>query len=236
MNGEPYYFTLGVPDAERGASFYSQLFGWELDHGHITNLALCGGVAGPEWGVGPKLYLGFDDVAAGVARVRELGGTATEPAVVASGEYTDCTDDQGTRFSLGWTHPEMEDDQIAGLKGRTEPRAVLGYLTIGVPDVDRAVAFYAGLLGWEAEAAAPNRPWTYRHVTSTELPLGFTDHVVDPQLQLYFRVDDGPTMAADVSRLGGFAGDPDHGENGYSVSCHDDQGTPFSLWQPAPGL
>jgi hypothetical protein len=130
----------------------------------------------------------------------------------------------------------LEQEQLAGLEHRPEPRGSLGYLTIGVPDVDRAVTFFAGLFGWEAEPAAPNRPWTYRHVTSTGLPLGFTDHALDPQLQLYFRVDDGPAMAAEVERLGGTLGRPDRGENGYSVPCRDDQGTPFSLWQPAPGL
>ncbi|MGZ4718427.1 MAG: VOC family protein [Acidimicrobiales bacterium] len=236
MNGEPYYFTLGVADPARGEAFYSELFGWELDHGHITNLALSGGIAPPEFGLGPKLYLACADVAAGVARVRELGGTATDVNVVRSGELSDCTDDQRTPFSIGWIHPEMEAEQMAGLPDHPEPRAQLGYLTIGVPDVDRAVAFFAGLFGWEAEPPAPNRPWTYRHVISTELPLGFTDHGQDGPLQLYFRVDDGPAVAAEVERLGGTVGEPDRGENGYSVAAHDDQGTSFSIWQPAPGL
>jgi predicted enzyme related to lactoylglutathione lyase len=236
MNGEPYYFTLGVPDADRGAAFYSELFGWGLDHGHIANLALSGGIAPPEFGLGPKLYLACSDVAAGVDRVRALGGTATDPQIVRSGEFADCTDDQGTGFSIGWTHPEMEHDQIEGLNAQPEPRGQLGYLTFAVPDVDRAVTFFAGLFGWAAEPPAPNRPWTYRHVTSTELPLGFTDHEADPQLQLYFRVDDGPSMAAEVVRLGGAVGDIDTGDNGWSAPCRDDQGTPFSLWQPAPGL
>ena len=236
MNGDAYYFTIGVPDASRGEAFYSRLFGWELDHGHILNLALCGGIAPTEFGPGPKLYLGQDDVAAGVARVRELGGNATDPQVVRSGEYADCTDDQGTRFSIGWTHQAMEDEQRAGLKDHPEPIGVLGYLTVGVPDVDRAATFFAGLFGWEAQPPAPNRPWTYRHVTITELPLGFTDHTVDPQLMLYFRVDDGPAVAAQVEGLGGTLGEPAESENGYSVACHDDQGTPFSIWQPAPGL
>jgi len=236
VNGEPYYFTLGVPDVDRGAEFYSQLFGWELDHGHVLNLALSGGIAPPEFGLGPKLYLGCADVAAGVARVRELGGTATDPQVVRSGEFSDCTDDQGTRFSIGWTHPEMDEEQIEGLKARPEARGQLGYLTFAVPDVDRAVTFFGGLFGWGAEPPAPNRSWTYRHVTSTELPLGFRDHAADPQLQLYFRVDDGPAAAAEVVRLGGSVGAVDTGENGWSAPCHDDQGTPFSLWQPAPGL
>ncbi len=236
MNGEPYYFTLGVRDVDRGAAFYAALFGWELDHGHICNLARSGGIAPPEFGLGPKLYLGCADVAAGVARVRELGGTATEPQIVRSGEFADCTDDQGTGFSIGWTHPETDQEQIEGLEARAEPRGRLGYLTFAVPDVDRAATFFAGLFGWEVEPPAPNRPWNYRHVTSTELPLGFTDHTADPRLQLYFRVDDGPAAADEVLRLGGTVGAADVGDNGWSAPCHDDQGTSFSLWQPVRDL
>jgi uncharacterized protein len=40
------------------------------------------------------------DVAAAVARVREAGGTSTEPHREPYGLIAECTDYQGTRFSL----------------------------------------------------------------------------------------------------------------------------------------
>jgi predicted enzyme related to lactoylglutathione lyase len=40
------------------------------------------------------------DVAAAVGRVREAGGTSTEPHREPYGLIAECTDDQGARFSL----------------------------------------------------------------------------------------------------------------------------------------
>jgi len=40
------------------------------------------------------------DVRAAVARVREAGGTATDPAFAGYGTSADCTDDQGAPFWL----------------------------------------------------------------------------------------------------------------------------------------
>ncbi len=42
-----------------------------------------------------------DDAAAAVQRVREAGGTATDPVRQPYGLMADCTDDQGTVFYLG---------------------------------------------------------------------------------------------------------------------------------------
>lgn len=42
-----------------------------------------------------------DDIEPAVARVREAGGTATDPARQPYGVTSECTDDQGSRFYLG---------------------------------------------------------------------------------------------------------------------------------------
>jgi predicted enzyme related to lactoylglutathione lyase len=41
------------------------------------------------------------DLIAAVGRMRAAGGSATEPHQEPFGLITECTDDQGTRFSLG---------------------------------------------------------------------------------------------------------------------------------------
>ena len=35
MAGDLVYFTIGVPDSERGRAFYAQVFGWEFASGNI---------------------------------------------------------------------------------------------------------------------------------------------------------------------------------------------------------
>lgn len=239
MNGEPYYFTLGVPDFERGKAFYAALFDWVItDEGHIADLALSGGIAPAENGLGPRIYLSCADVAAGIARLRELGGTSGEPVIARSGDYAECIDDQGSSFCIGSIHPEMEAEQIAGLDLYPSPSAELGYLTLGAPDVDRAATFFDGLFGWHADdatAGSVDEGARYRHVSNTTLPLGFVDHDLDRRLALYFKVADVAARAGDVERLGGEVDAVVESESGASASCRDDQGTSFSLWQPAAG-
>ena len=46
------------------------------------------------------------DIAAAVAKVRELGGTATEPELMPYGWSADCTDDQGMGF---WLYTPADD-------------------------------------------------------------------------------------------------------------------------------
>jgi hypothetical protein len=53
------------------------------------------GEAGP-----PRVFFGVDDIEAGVARVRELGGEAGEPQEIESGFMAECRDDQGVPFGL----------------------------------------------------------------------------------------------------------------------------------------
>ena len=46
------------------------------------------------------ITLRVDDIHAAVAKVRELGGSATDPVNYDSGWSADCVDDQGTTFNL----------------------------------------------------------------------------------------------------------------------------------------
>ncbi|MCB1002126.1 MAG: VOC family protein [Acidimicrobiales bacterium] len=102
--GDLYYFTLQVPDLARAQRFYAAVLGWEFaspDHGHATNIAAPpGGVQQVDDPAGPQLWFVVDDIHVAVAAVRAAGGTADEPVFYESGWSADCTDDQGTRFSL----------------------------------------------------------------------------------------------------------------------------------------
>ena len=107
----------------------------------------------------------------------------------------------------------------------------LGYFTIPVGDVQRGRAFYGRLFGWEFAADAGDE---YSHINNTTPPGGLhRDAARMPKV--WFRVPDIHAAVALVRELGGEAEDPQESPSGSSAGCRDDQGTQFSLWQPAPG-
>jgi len=107
MAGDLVYFTIGVPDSERGRNFFQGVFGWEFASGniaggyHITGTNPPGGMHSGGSAPGFRPYFHVQDIETTVERIRQLGGTAGEiKGSALSGAYADCTDDQGTQFSL----------------------------------------------------------------------------------------------------------------------------------------
>jgi predicted enzyme related to lactoylglutathione lyase len=55
---------------------------------------------------GPRVYFDVDDINAGAARVKELGGQAGDPMPVPTmGWFATCTDPEGNDFGLWQTDP-----------------------------------------------------------------------------------------------------------------------------------
>ncbi len=108
----------------------------------------------------------------------------------------------------------------------------LGYFTIGVADVNRAVKFYGALFGWTFEEPVGA---SYAHVNNTKLPLGLNKGMPADLSSFYFRVDDIEAAAAKVKSLGGMAGAVTKAPSGLGSLCSDEQGTTFRLWQAADG-
>jgi PhnB protein len=101
--GDLYYFTLPTADLARAQAFFGEVLGWQFGNdpeaGHVENIsAPPGGLHAGQ--ATYDLWFVVPDVHAAVARVRELGGTSTEPVLYDSGWAAECTDDQGTRFCL----------------------------------------------------------------------------------------------------------------------------------------
>jgi predicted enzyme related to lactoylglutathione lyase len=101
------YLTLSVADTARARAFYRELFGWRFVAGgsgagyaHVDNTRLPLGLVPNGADTPPQLWFEVRDIQAAVARVRALGGEATEPKLSASGWGADCRDDQGTAFSI----------------------------------------------------------------------------------------------------------------------------------------
>jgi len=109
--GDIFYWTFGVVDGERARTFFGQLFGWDLEDGHVPGAFHIASVT-PPGGMHPAdapsktIYFRVPDIQVAVARVRELGGTATDPVLHDSGWDSTCTDGQGTEFNLSQPAPK----------------------------------------------------------------------------------------------------------------------------------
>jgi predicted enzyme related to lactoylglutathione lyase len=105
--GDVAYLTFEVGDSARARAFYGSVLGLNFSPGriedgwNIAEIAPMSGLSGghPSASIVPMYRV--DDIGSAVARVRALGGAATEPSREPYGLTSTCTDDQGTRFYLG---------------------------------------------------------------------------------------------------------------------------------------
>jgi uncharacterized protein len=115
MPGQIVHFEIPADDTAAGREFWGSLFGWQFEAapgdfeyymtriGEQTGLAITNMEPGKK---GARAYFDVDDINAGAARVRELGGEAGEPRPVpAMGWFATCTDTQGSEFGLWQTDP-----------------------------------------------------------------------------------------------------------------------------------
>jgi uncharacterized protein len=110
MPGQIVHFEIPADDTAKGREFWGGLFGWQFQSNpgpfeyHTTQISDQGGLAitNMEPGKrGTRAYFSVDDIKDGVARVRELGGEANEPAPVPGmGWFATCRDPQGNEFGL----------------------------------------------------------------------------------------------------------------------------------------
>ena len=104
--GKIVWFELPAANTTRAQDFYGKLFGWTFQpfdgpmEYHMTHEA--GGAIQPANGrKGPLVYFGSDDIDASIARVRELGGEASDSQEIPGvGRYAQATDTEGNTFGL----------------------------------------------------------------------------------------------------------------------------------------
>src|ERR671918_562742 len=105
MAGEVVHVEIPVDDTEKGREFWGGLFGWRwaqapgpFDY-HMTQISdqTGGAITNMEPGKrGTRVYFDVDDINAGAARVRDLGGEASDPAPVPGmGWFVTCRDIEG---------------------------------------------------------------------------------------------------------------------------------------------
>ncbi len=116
MAGQPVHVEFPAADTAEARAFWGGLFGWQFQEYagspteyHMTQLSeqTGGAIYAAESGKrGLRVYFDVDDIGAGTARVRELGGNAGEALPVPSmGWFAHCQDPAGNEFGLWQTDP-----------------------------------------------------------------------------------------------------------------------------------
>jgi predicted enzyme related to lactoylglutathione lyase len=113
MAGQIVHIEIPADDTEKGQAFWGGLFGWQFQVApgttdyFMTRISEQGGAAitGMEPGKkGARAYFDVDDINAGAAKVKELGGDADQPMPVPNmGWFATCRDPHGNEFGLWQT-------------------------------------------------------------------------------------------------------------------------------------
>lgn len=167
-----------------------------------------------------SLHLQVADVDATVRRAAERGATIErQPVDETYGRIASLVDPFGHRWML--------NQPPAGASRLRD--GDVGYITLHVPDDERAKVFYGAVLGWQFSAGRVERGWNAHDVNPM---VGIGGGAAEPSAQLCFKVSDLEAASDRVRGHGGRVGEPDHHDYGLIVECADDQGMPFYLWQP----
>jgi uncharacterized protein len=115
MPGQIVQIEIPADDIGKGREFWGSLFGWEFQsfpgpfEYHMARIGEQAGAAvtNMEPGKrGTRSYFDVDDINAGVARVRELGGEANDASPVPNmGWFATCKDPHGNEFGLWQNDP-----------------------------------------------------------------------------------------------------------------------------------
>jgi predicted enzyme related to lactoylglutathione lyase len=115
MAGRIVHFEIPADDTAKSREFWGSLFGWQFQafpgpsEYHMTEISdgVGGAITNGEPGKhGTRAYFDVDDINAGAARVKELGGEANEPMPVPGmGWFVTCKDPHGNEFGLWQSDP-----------------------------------------------------------------------------------------------------------------------------------
>jgi len=121
MAGEMVHIEIPADDTEQARAFWGSLFGWEFQSYPGPSEYLMtrisdssgGAITNMETGKrGTRTYFAVDDINAGAAKVKELGGEADNPMPVPSmGWFATCRDPHGNDFGLWQTDPSAPNPE-----------------------------------------------------------------------------------------------------------------------------
>jgi predicted enzyme related to lactoylglutathione lyase len=116
MAGKPVHFEIPASDTSRAREFYGNLFGWEWQtmegpvEYHMTRTSEdTGGAIFPGDPGAVRPYFDVEDINAGVARAKELGGKMDDPQPVPTmGWFATGSDPEGNPIGLWQTDPNAQ--------------------------------------------------------------------------------------------------------------------------------
>ena len=195
------------------------------------------GVVAPEPGQGAAvtLHLTVDDVDAVTTRAVEAGADLERaPADHSYGRNAVVRDPFGHRWMVASAEAEVPAAEQAPSSEGERPglrSGDLSYVSLWVPDVERAATFFGTVLGWTYAPGGGQG----RHVEGVTPRHGLWGGQERSTLFLCFATDDVEAAVARVQAGGGQASDPRDEPYGLVADCVDDQGLAFALVQPPPG-
>ncbi len=128
--------------------------------------------------------------------------------------------------AVGVTHPPGTSDATRENTLTGQP----SHFEVGVPDAERAKAFYGDLLGWTFETTSGADAW----IQTGGVRGGLHGDDDATTIVVYFSVLDIDAAVIRVRELGGQADDPGPADpSGRYLECRDDQGLVFGLHEPA---
>jgi len=247
-HGRFVWYELMTADLEAAKAFYRQVMGWgardapmgdaayafftagETEVGGLTKLSEQARTMGaaPRW-IG---YVAVDDVDAGAAAVKRLGGTVLVPPTDTPGisRFAVVADSQMAILALV-KGQESGRRQVAALRA---PGRV-GWHELFAADGEKAFSFYRALFGWQKGIADTGARGAYQLFSVGGETIGGMltkpAAVPAPFWLYYFNVGDIDAAADRVRAEGGtiLTGPIEVPDGGWIVQCIDPQDAIFAL-------
>jgi predicted enzyme related to lactoylglutathione lyase len=252
--GQFCWADLATTDPDAAKTFYSSLFGWEIEDmpipggGTYSMARVNGRYTGalseqmeeeraqgipPHWNV----YVSVEDVDTYTKKAEAAGGTIiTQPFdVLDSGRMAVIADPTQAIFCM-WQPQEHPGYGLVNEPGAMDWNELLS------GDPERARAFYTELFDWKAETmsmgAGPDAP-DYTVFSLGEQPVAGLMQAPEgmpmpPQWTVYYNVADCDASASKVTELGGqvYFGPQFMETVGKFATCADPQGAVFAIIEP----
>jgi predicted enzyme related to lactoylglutathione lyase len=150
------------------------------------------------------------------------------PANYPHGRNAVIRDPFGHRWIVSATAGEPSTGDVSDVR----PPGDIGYVSLWVPDVTRAVTFFGHVLGWRFDPGSGEQG---RQVTGGALHHGMWGGQERSSPFVCYVVDHVDAAIDRVRAAGGEADEPTDEPYGRVASCVDDQGTPFAVFRPSAG-
>lgn len=259
LPGHFHFADVHTTDVEASKSFYADLFGWSYQEipGAPNRYVMADidgrgkaaitGLTDEQRAEGVPAhwlaYLWVEDINASYAKVAELGGTCLyEPVEVFDFGFMALVQDP-TGAMLGLWQDKRADTTV-----KDEAGSPFWY-ELHTTDVDAAIAFYAGLVGWRTDPIDMGHDIAYHLIVPEQVDelqrnaggiMQQTSHDTEAgapsQWYVYFNVDDCDAAFARAQELGAKPVMEPHDIPGAGRSCWvaDPQGAYMALMKPEP--